>query len=422
MTEIELRNQIVSTIMAWDGAKKGSDTHHYIIDLYNTIKPLPRGIRMSYTMAWCAAAVSAAFQGAGLIDLIPPECSCGLMLQGAKGMGIWVEDDGYRPQLGDICLYDWQDDGKGDNTGAPDHMGIVTAVGANGFVVTEGNKGSVSEVGIRSITFGGRYIRGFICPRYAEKADKPTGTGKAVAKIPLGDIERIEVVFSEGRSLAQIRSDTGADYVINGGLYDMGTNKPVCHLKIDGKPYATEPWCVWGYQWDSGADINMVAIPKSATMENYITCLPLLTPLDGIDAPLVYDKGALGGVRGRTAMALTKDNLILYCSEDGTGGAKTPEGLRQELYDMGAVTAIMLDGGGSSQCDLNGQVIQASRKVNNYICVWTNKREDKPWYQDAMDWAKTSGIMDGARPMDNLTRAEAAVMLRRLYQLLKGGG
>lgn len=176
MSEYQSRLKIVYTIRSWSGAKKGSDTHHYIIDLYNTIKPLPRGVRMSYTMAWCAATVSAAFQEAGLIDLIPPECSCGLMLHGAKSMGIWVEDDDYRPKLGDICLYDWQDGGNGDNTGAPDHMGIVTAVGDNGFVVTEGNKGSVSEVGTRSLTFGGRYIRGFICPKYAEKAaqmDKP---------------------------------------------------------------------------------------------------------------------------------------------------------------------------------------------------------------------------------------------------------
>lgn len=176
MTEMDLRNQIVAAVTAWDGALKGSDTHHYIIDLYNTIKPLPRGVRMSYTMDWCAATVSAAFQGAGLIDLIPPECSCGLMLQGAKSMGIWVEDDSYRPKLGDICLYDWEDDGKGDNIGAPDHIGIVTAVRASGFTVTEGNKGDVSEVGTRSLTFGGRYIRGFICPKYSEKVaqmDKP---------------------------------------------------------------------------------------------------------------------------------------------------------------------------------------------------------------------------------------------------------
>lgn len=174
MTELEQRNKIVSTVTAWLGAVKGDAAHHAIIDTYNTIKPLPRGVRMSYAMDWCAATVSAAFQASGLIDLIPPECSCGEMMRGAQAMGIWVEDDGYRPRPGDIVMYDWQDNGRGDNRGAPDHVGIVTAVGAEGFTVTEGNMGSPSRVGQRPMLFNGRYIRGFIVPNYAAKASAET--------------------------------------------------------------------------------------------------------------------------------------------------------------------------------------------------------------------------------------------------------
>lgn len=175
MNEVELRQSVVNIIRSWLGAAKGSDAHKRIIDIYNTIRPLPRDVRMSYTMPWCAATVSACFQAAGLIALIPPECSCGLMLQEAISMGIWQERDDYRPQLGDICLYDWQDSGKGDNTGAPDHVGIVTAVNNAGFTVVEGNKGSPSQVGERSMAYDGRYIRGFITPNYASKAisDRP---------------------------------------------------------------------------------------------------------------------------------------------------------------------------------------------------------------------------------------------------------
>lgn len=39
-------------------------------------------------------------------------------------------------------MYDWQDGtnyATTDNTGAPDHIGIVTKVGGGTFVVTEGN-------------------------------------------------------------------------------------------------------------------------------------------------------------------------------------------------------------------------------------------------------------------------------------------
>lgn len=172
MTEQQLREKVVTIMTSWLNALKSSDTHHKIIDLYNTIKPLPRKVRMSYTMDWCAATVSAAFQAAGLIDLIPPECSCGEMMRGAQAMGIWVENDAYRPKLGDIVLYDWQDTGKGDNRGAPDHVGIVTATDSDRFWVTEGNMGNPSQVGVRTMTVNGRYIRGFIVPEYAKKVAK----------------------------------------------------------------------------------------------------------------------------------------------------------------------------------------------------------------------------------------------------------
>ena len=82
----------------------------------------------------------------------------------------------------------------------------------------------------------------------------------------------------------------------------------------------------------------------------------------------------VGGSRPRTAMALTGDKLLLYCADSPT----TPEALRDTLYKLGAETAIMLDGGGSSQCDFQGQKIYRSRRVHNYLAVWLRKKEDKP--------------------------------------------
>jgi len=178
MTEQDLRQMAVSTATGWMGAVKGSAAHKHIIDVYNTIKPLPRGVRMSYAMDWCAAFVSAVFQAAGLIDRIPAECSCGLMMMQAQARRIWVEEDGYHPQVGDLVLYDWQDDGRGDNLGAPDHVGIVTAVSHDGFQVVEGNMGNPSRVGTRNLAFNARYIRGFICPDFSTKTEQnnPTET------------------------------------------------------------------------------------------------------------------------------------------------------------------------------------------------------------------------------------------------------
>ena len=65
---------------------------------------------------------------AGFDDIIPLECGCGQMIELAKKMGIWEENDAYVPEPADIILYDWDDNGIGNNTGWPDHVGMAEKV------------------------------------------------------------------------------------------------------------------------------------------------------------------------------------------------------------------------------------------------------------------------------------------------------
>lgn len=173
MTEQQLRQQAVDLICSWVGAPKGSATHHQIIDIYNSHKPIPRGARMSYTMDWCAATTSAVGIVLGLTDIMPVECSCGELIKLYDALGNWVEDDAYIPKIGDLVLYAWSDNGVGDCRKAPNHIGMVTDVSGSTITVVEGNMGNPSRVGTRKIQVNGRYIRGYCCPDYASKADKP---------------------------------------------------------------------------------------------------------------------------------------------------------------------------------------------------------------------------------------------------------
>lgn len=191
---------------------------------------------------------------------------------------------------------------------------------------------------------------------------------KFVSQIPLDSIKRISIIEGQGRSLAQVKGS--ADYIINGGFYDMDTGKPTGHLKVDGKVLAKEAWSIWGYAWEKGGDIAMKAVPNLDN--NYICGVELIAPSN----TLSYVR-EVGGTRGRTAMALTKDCLILYCTGDGTKDAKTPEKLKEELEGMGAQSAIMLDGGGSSQCAFPEGSISSQRRVHNYIAVWLKKEDPK---------------------------------------------
>lgn len=175
MNELELRQKVVQIVRAWEGGTRDSAEHYDILNTYNLDKPLPRGYTVKPEDPYCATTVSAAWIRAGVAEYTGKECSCAELVSIAKQKGIWVEADDHIPQLADATLYDWQDDGKGDNKGAPDHIGLVTDidVAAKKFYVTEGNMNG-GKIGRRPMEINGRYIRGFICPNYAAIAKKLT--------------------------------------------------------------------------------------------------------------------------------------------------------------------------------------------------------------------------------------------------------
>ena len=192
--------------------------------------------------------------------------------------------------------------------------------------------------------------------------------------VPLSKIERIQVyVNTRRKTLAQIMRETGADYGLNGTLYNMRTLAVNCHLKVDGKVLANPAYTVAGYAWDDGPDIRMDMLPNSARK---YACTPIIVSGRAL-AKLTYDPGQ-GGMRGRSAMGIRGDCLALYCSRDGSGAARTPEGMRNDLVKAGWDSAVMLDSGGSSQCDFQGQRITSSRRVQHYLLVYL-KREGCPY-------------------------------------------
>lgn len=173
-------SKVVEQAKAWLGRNEADGTHRAIIDIYNAHKPLARGYKMTYNDAWCAATVSAIAIKLGYTDIIPTECSCTRMIELFKKLGAWTEADCYRPKAGDIIFYDWDDSGRGDNTGSPDHVGIVEKVSGGVITVIEGNyKNAVTR---REIAINGKFIRGYGVPKYdTEVAAKPADNKKPAA-------------------------------------------------------------------------------------------------------------------------------------------------------------------------------------------------------------------------------------------------
>ena len=197
---------------------------------------------------------------------------------------------------------------------------------------------------------------------------------KLITYIPLSSVERIELRVTNCRkTLSQVKAETKAHYVLNGGMWNPdGTPCPL--LKVGGAMLSGTPWRPMGYAWDKGPDIRMTSEYGGAA--NFIAVTALVTSGKPVDKPSYGS--AQGGKRGRSAIGLRGGSLALYCSGDGTGDAATPETLRDELAGLGWASAVMLDGGGSSQCDFGGERITASRKVHNWICVYLKQAEQTP--------------------------------------------
>lgn len=209
---------------------------------------------------------------------------------------------------------------------------------------------------------------------------------KKIAKLKLEDIQVIKLYVTNCRkSLSQAYKDIKNQYpsqqvyILNGGMWNRdGSACP--HLKADGKKVSKDPqpyWDSFGYAWNN-TDIHLESSATALSkFNNFISCTCLIGPNGPVPSPS-YDKTGQGGSRGRTAVGLTTDSLILYCSQDGMD-AKTPEKLRDELNSLGCKTAIMLDSGGSSMCNFNGTTLTGDgRKVHNWIVVvMKNNQDDK---------------------------------------------
>lgn len=230
MTEKQLRQKVVDTAVSYLGCKESDGSHKKIIDIYNGHKPLARGYAVKYTDAWCATYVSAIAILCGITDIMPTECGCGEMIKLYQKLGRWQENDAYTPQAGDVILYDWQDSGSGDNTGSPDHVGIVMSVSGSSIKVIEGNKSNA--VGYRTLAVNGRYIRGYGLPNYASKA---TSSGSGSTNSGTGTKKKTVAEIADEVIAGKWGNGTDRKSRLAAAGYDYAAVQNAVNAKLSGK-------------------------------------------------------------------------------------------------------------------------------------------------------------------------------------------
>ena len=140
------------------------------------------------------------------------------------------------------------------------------------------------------------------------------------------------------KSPQAIMKETGCTALINGGLFDLKTGKPACHLKIGGAVLAKDQYKYWGYGIKDG---KAKLMQDYADVPDYICCCCLAR--DGNPEKLIYNAD-MGGARQRTMMGTHNGKPWGYVTLSPT----TPEYLQKIALAEGLDDAIMLDGGASS--------------------------------------------------------------------------
>ena len=155
---------VLNVARSYIGCNEDDGSFRKIIDLYNTINPLPVNYVLKYSDEWCDGFVSAVAWQAGAYDLIGAECGVERHVELFKRMGIWNEDGSIIPNAGDVIVFNW-DDSTQPNDGDSDHIGYVEKVESGQIVCIEGNMHEC--VGRRYIEIAWGYIRGFAQPKYS---------------------------------------------------------------------------------------------------------------------------------------------------------------------------------------------------------------------------------------------------------------
>lgn len=161
-----------------------------------------------------------------------------------------------------------------------------------------------------------------------------------------------------GLTLEEIKENIGATHAVNGYFFGGDLN-PLGWLVIDGIVFSRSDCNDWGLGIIDGKPV--MTTDRSQT---FLDGVPILKDGAKLYRNLTPD---VARPAERTAIAWMKDGRVLiWCSREEL----TREELQDKLLELGAVDALMMDGGGSTQCIYPDRALYSSRIVATVILFW----------------------------------------------------
>lgn len=189
---------------------------------------------------------------------------------------------------------------------------------------------------------------------------------KILAPSDISKIKLVRALNGKSEKCESVKARTGADIVFNGSAYNMTTYAIDGALTVDGVVYGTGRV---GLGFSFNGNKYAWSYLNNAKYPDFVGGFGLLVHNGA--KKIVNPKNDRDA---RTALGITADNrLIIMVIGENSPDMCSTDTLADKMLAVGAVNAINLDGGGSSQVIAPDCTIDSARNVNNYICIWLNK-------------------------------------------------
>lgn len=194
--------------------------------------------------------------------------------------------------------------------------------------------------------------------------------GGKIYTVPLGDIEYIGYFYGKNgneeikSAYKRISKQKGRvpDFLMNAELFDFKTRAPASDVVSGGIVYRLTEGYGFAFPENKTA---LFSYKNNVGADDYVGAYPTLVRNGKEEA---QNPAGITGRRGRTALGLNGDSLIIALIPDGDGS--TLSELRRTLVANGAENAINLDGGGSTQFYAPLGNHFSGRRVRGFIGVW----------------------------------------------------
>ena len=196
--------------------------------------------------------------------------------------------------------------------------------------------------------------------------------GGLIYRIPQKDIEYIgyfpasakkETVKSAYQRIGKERG-RATDIICNAELFDFTTRKPASDVVHNGEVHRLTEGYGIAFPKNNSA---VFSYKNNVGAKDYVGAYPVLVQTGAVKIGSTAPVG-LGGARGRTAIGTNAEELYIALIPDGAGVQLRT--LASALKSAGAVNAINLDGGGSTQYYAPNANYFSSRPVRGFIAVW----------------------------------------------------